>query len=1451
MSKHDLEREFINANAVTESVPQYGAISYHNEPKDPPRYAGGGKVAKAALKKASEALGEHEGKYLNITQSDRMRVGGKDLGGPGFPTLSLERPEYEGAVWGVGNPAVASTIIGANKRYPEGQAIWTTMLGSPEQHRSNQHVFDELYKQFKKSAKEGNLDPVLHDAINQRLRQAVDKDGVPLFPEDVDILSKKFRSFADRFDKRAVAADVMGGVGLGGKKGQIFDYDKVMERMTDPLVKDAPAGSLGYRLFTLSGEKSERPDLHSAFPHILHGEDLGVSYSPAPREIIMQKFIDDFQQKTGRLPTYLDWTRGYAPSTQITEEMLTNLQREGFAKGGRAKLEDEFRKENTVDMTGFRRNPMDIAVDKVTNKESPYQTFAKLLKRAVSTPIRVGEALGSAAGQQLAEDVQHVMKSPTGGRDFIKNLAADLAGQLEESQPMAELYRAYKGEKPMREKVLGDTKELPALTIGAEMLSPVVAGKAGKVVKALENMPAGMSIKPVGGQWFPRGVERELEDVKMADSESPLNKAVNAWVDGPLRKYLMNRMGTENDEVRKLFDEGIHHVDPANLNLSNYVEDIEANRRFNYHGRELAKTSRGRAWEDASDSAIFPRVAGNLGSHVKESYPWINKLPPEEKIYALSSNMENNPDVMRNLGFDHVIDVLKNDILEGKLRPEQLNKVSIEDAIKRTHNYNIEMAKKAEEAGIVTQQGLPVHREYPEGYKWVELKHPEGDKKRLDEIEALLYGNRLGGEWKPRQYGNGEIYLYKEDPYTKVQGVPANQTLVDSSGRPKFFSSLEEAEAEAGNLNSKGRLSEDDVKALQEERRKLSKEYAEDQTKKALQYEGDTMGHCVGSYCEDVMGGHTRIFSLRDAEGKPHVTIEVKPEKGVVYSQMADLLGEKEVDRLLESGMSPRQIVDAHPELQELRTYKINQIKGKGNAKPADKYLPYVQDFVKNPVAGKEWADVGDFRNTDLIDVRAMREHGVLPDMDTEGTNQILQEIDRLYPTEKTPTGGLVFEGQYGRLIPNTDMLKYEVQDLPSPYLTKEDIIEHLRKREPRPVEQSYSKYWNNKEYEDSKKLVQDALENPDHPSNFANGGRAISKGKEVIKRLVEEFSGEPQIAKAPEKVLPRNVAYNTYEQVPYAYSKHLEGMPEKSYAEKLDFTNEANWEKNNDLLAEYLGMKSEPSQRGVGLYTPPVEGAATEMNPQISTRTRVSTDQQRRWRNETTPESQGSMSAMGATRGYFDVQGASPWVKPSEGGKRKYSAFHVVIDGKPTQEEMMKLGEIQNKYGFYGTSDLGKSGVFIGFNFDYGPKELKSMRKAFESDVKDALGNRVKGVKMVKSEGDYPGYEGKWEEPQGSGAVTRQLMEYLDTAKGQNPLLAEFYAQRPSTELQKLMESMNIRDIKAPEKFGVGAPRKDVLNAREIFAREGIEGLRKALEGGAYLPAVGVIGLEGLDNKR
>jgi len=41
-----------------------------------------------------------------------------------------------------------------------------------------------------------------------------------------------------------------------------------------------------------------------------------------------------------------------------------------------------------------------------------------------------------------------------------------------------------------------------------------------------------------------------------------------------------------------------------------------------------------------------------------------------------------------------------------------------------------------------------------------------------------------------------------------------------------------------------------------------------------LQVEGNRMNHCVGSYCEDVKSEYSIIYSLRDPNNNPHVTIE-------------------------------------------------------------------------------------------------------------------------------------------------------------------------------------------------------------------------------------------------------------------------------------------------------------------------------------------------------------------------------------------------------------------------------------------------------------------------------------------------------------------------------------------------------------------------------------------------
>jgi hypothetical protein len=139
----------------------------------------------------------------------------------------------------------------------------------------------------------------------------------------------------------------------------------------------------------------------------------------------------------------------------------------------------------------------------------------------------------------------------------------------------------------------------------------------------------------------------------------------------------------------------------------------------------------------------------------------------------------------------------------------------------------------------------------------------------------------------------------------------------------------------------------------------------------ALKHEGDTMGHCVGGYCNDVMNSRSRIFSLRDAKGMPHVTVETKP-RSMVFSDLVAHLGgdEAAAEEYLTRGFQARQagadnkspLAYALELAQVPKGQDIVQIKGKQNRAPNAEYLPFVQDFVKSG----QWGDVGDLGNTGL-----------------------------------------------------------------------------------------------------------------------------------------------------------------------------------------------------------------------------------------------------------------------------------------------------------------------------------------------------------------------------------------------------------------------------------------------------------------------------------------------------
>jgi hypothetical protein len=406
-------------------------------------------------------------------------------------------------------------------------------------------------------------------------------------------------------------------------------------------------------------------------------------------------------------------------------------------------------------------------------------------------------------------------------------------------------------------------------------------------------------------------LERDINNPRRAN-EAALNK----WIQSNLTNYVKKDMGTPEDPVRRLADEGISHL-PLDTPMPRNMSAIRETRKEAGFPEPYGKSWQGLLYESLADKKIGSGTAGEM-INTGKGEPWMNKVDPFTRVHGIPPMESVN--FTQDLGFNHIVDVLRQDVAAGRIRPEQLNKVSMEQAVRRTYEYDQEMARKMQETALQQQEGFPTYKEYPEGYKWVELNQPKD----------------LPEGWKE----------------SAIVG-----TYYD----------------EAGNLQRHPR-----------------EKIIED----ALKYEGDTMGHCVGGYCPDVLEGKSRIFSLRDAKGEPHVTVEVQP-KGAVFSDVAKYIGKEEADRLLDQGLTLSEMIKNIPDFQYPQ--RIQQIKGKGNAKPKEDYLPYVQDFVK----GGKWTEIGDFQNTGLI-----REGGQLM-TPAEHSDWLLKQLD-VPPAEGMKRGGKV-----------------------------------------------------------------------------------------------------------------------------------------------------------------------------------------------------------------------------------------------------------------------------------------------------------------------------------------------------------------------------------------------------------------------------------------------------------
>lgn len=327
--------------------------------------------------------------------------------------------------------------------------------------------------------------------------------------------------------------------------------------------------------------------------------------------------------------------------------------------------------------------------------------------------------------------------------------------------------------------------------------------------------------------------------------------------------------------------------------------------------------------------------------------------------------------------------------------------MSVADVSRKTAAWNEYLANKSTAMDGPLAKGWKTFKEYPDdprGLKWVEFgpqeqrMGPPGTF-TLDTLPEgyVLDKNTLGKYGIAKADERGYRFADRFDTPEEAL-ADLNQKQV----KPILPDGWEAVQATGGQTIYK-RTS--DGKQFYEHPAELD-------IREGLKAEGDSMGHCVGGYCDDVLNRGTRIYSLRDKKGQPHVTIEVgdtKPDWSNwirdTWLDSAEPLGQTDIEsivgrigddagkaRFMENmtgdsvvGRAPRlarewafhQFPEAlHSHFSDLAgdAFRPNivQIKGKQNAAPVADYLPAVQDFVKS---GK-WGRVGDLRNTGLLEFK-------------------------------------------------------------------------------------------------------------------------------------------------------------------------------------------------------------------------------------------------------------------------------------------------------------------------------------------------------------------------------------------------------------------------------------------------------------------------------------------------
>jgi len=653
-----------------------------------------------------------------------------------------------------------------------------------------------------------------------------------------------------------------------------------------------------------------------------------------------------------------------------------------------------------VDLANMPLQGLDWLASKIPALSEPASVMDKDSERVASFPISTDK--------------------PRGGKDAWNELLQKSGITSKTERPIAEMATSLIA--PFAPAVAGKTAKLAAK--GAKALAPPAAEMALDVASKYGVDPRMNIIKPKGGNWMPDTPERMTERLKtpLFVNKTPEERvlqheellanpaltqeqkdriqmfldqtkgqvAADKWVDQKLNKYIKSEMGTESDPIRlgierryeqakelrsanqKKLDKMADDIDKAQAKGKTTTiseRDLAAARQkfaeeedmaFNglYHGTSPeGGWANYEAWYEApvkGKRKSFGMPEEGLGTHPASRH-WESTV--DDEIGKYSSDSFKAPH-MQNSG------LIKNNPWLLNLPPDTtLYKLDTIDG-------NLEFRHMIDELknSLDPLSNLPKH---------LKIAPKDLDKMTVDDVSAL----------------SGKINAWRN-----VQKTKTNLEIANNPATHTF------KEYPLDKSNPKG-VSWRQIKKPEG----LPEEEAKQAVRDAAKYEGDIMRHCVGgsSHCEPLISGKTELYTLRDAKGEPHVTIEVAPD---IPKKFHYDLSEEVQDEITDAAYEKIRTLDdpkiwnqdgslsyyGDSKLNELREdlmkvwannnkeklpRKILEIKGKLNRKPAPEYIPFVQDFIKS---GK-WSDIADIHHTDLRKAEDVLGQNVVKELRSRG----------------------------------------------------------------------------------------------------------------------------------------------------------------------------------------------------------------------------------------------------------------------------------------------------------------------------------------------------------------------------------------------------------------------------------------------------------------------------------